>query len=266
MYEPVWEDDATYFWRVRLYADATPGIWSSTRSLRTANGPVWSQRTVQLLHSAGTQFELRDDALSLSSKPLPLRPDSTTREDGFTVRDHAGSGIVVTDGTWLYAKRWYNDDSTIYPGNDYFTRIGTGLNDTFRSGNFGAVGDSTTAGISATYHSDGYIYNESGKAYELERLSLQTGTLDTVSVPDGLLEWKFGRVEDGHSLITSDGTYVYNVSMSTPKGARNAWNVRVFDPAKSWDLVREFTSPPTENGFTFEWTDGILADGRYLLL
>ena len=94
--------------------------------------------------------------------------------------------------------------------------------------------------------------------------SLQTGTLDTVSVPDGLLEWKFGRVEDGHSLITSDGTYVYNVSMSTPKGARNAWNVRVFDPAKSWDLVREFTSPPTENGFTFEWTDGILADGRYL--
>lgn len=264
VYGPVWEDDATYFWRVRLYADATPGIWSSTRSLHTANGPVWSQRTVQLLHSAGTRFELRDDALRLSSTPLPLRPDSTTREDGFTVRDHAGSGIVVTDGTWLYAKRWYNDDSTIYPGTDYFTRIGTGLNDTFRSGNFGAVGDSTTAGISATYHSDGYIYNESGKAYELERLSLQTGTLDTVSVPDGLLEWKFGRVEDGHSLITSDGTYVYNVSMSTPKGARNAWNVRVFDPAQSWDLVREFTSPPTENGFTFEWTDGILADGRYL--
>ncbi len=266
IYQPAWKDDETYFWRVRLYAEGAPSVWSDARSLRTADGPAWSQQTVQLLHAADPRFELREEALTLSSIPQPLRPDSTTREDGFTVRDHAGSGVLVTDGTWLYAKRWYNDESTIYPGNDYFTRIGTGLKDTFRSGNFGTVGDSTTAGISATYHSDGYIYNESGRAYELERLSLQTGTLDTVAVPDGLLEWQFGHVEDGHSLITSDGTYIYNVSMSTPQGARNAWNVRVFDPARSWTLVREFTSPPTENGFTFEWTDGILADGRYLYL
>ena len=263
-YRPALVGDTTYFWRVRLHADGTPGIWSDTRSLQSTAGPTWSQSTVQLLRDAGTAFELRDHVVALSSLPLPLRPDSTTREDGFTVRDHAGSGVLVTDGTWLYAKRWYNDASTVYPGTDYFTRIGTGLNETFRSGNFGAFGDSTTAGISATYHSDGYIYNESGKAFELERLSLQNGALDTVAVPDGLLEWKFGRVEDGHSLITSDGTFIYNVSMSTAQGARNGWSVRVFDPAQSWTLVREFTSPPTENGFTFEWTDGILADGTYL--
>ena len=213
-YRPTLNDGATYFWRVRLHADGVPGPWSAMRSLNATAGPRWRQRGTQLSLNADASFALRSDGLGLSSQPLPLRPDSTTREDGFTVRDHAGSGIVVTDGTWLYAKRWYNDDSTVYPGSDYFTRIGTGLNDTFRTGNFGTFGDSTTAGISATYHSDGYIYNESGKAFELERLSLATGALDTVAVPDGLLEWKFGRVEDGHSLITSDGQYIYNVAMS----------------------------------------------------
>lgn len=265
-YRPTLVDGSAYFWRVRLHSGIAAGPWSAARSFYSAPGSAWSQRGVQLLAEAKSDFELRDSGLALSSLPSPLRPDSTRREDGFTVRDHLGSGVVVTDGTWLYAKRWYNDASTLYPGSDYFTRIGTGLNDTFRSGNFGAFGDSTSAGISATYHSDGYIYNESGKAFEIERLSIASGALDTVEVSAGLLEWKFGRVENGHSLITSDGTYIYNVSMSTPQGARNAWGIRVFDPAQNWALVREFTSPATETGFTFEWTDGILADGQYLYL
>lgn len=266
VHRPALLANSTYFWRVRLHSGSTAGPWSTTRTFRSASGPTWSQRGQQLRAAADGHFELRGDALALSSQLSPLRPDSTRREDGFTVRDHAGSGVVVTDGTWLYAKRWYNDASTVYPGNDYFTRIGTGLNDTFKSGNFGAFGDSTTAGISATYHSDGYIYNESGQAFEIERLSLASGVLDTVEVPAGLLEWKFGRIEKGHSLITSDGTYIYNVAMSTAQGARNAWSVRVFDPVQNWTLVREFTSPPTETGFTFEWTDGIIADGQYLYL
>ncbi len=265
-YQPTITDRRIYFWRARLHSGHTPGPWSAPRSFYSAPSAVWSQRGRQLLAAAAGDFELRGAALALSSQPSPLRPDSTRREDGFTVRGHAGSAVVVTDGKWLYAKRWYNDASTVYPGSDYFTRIGTGLNDTFKSGNFGTFGDSTSAGISATYHSDGYIYNESGKAFEIERLSMASGSLDTVEVPAGLLEWKLGRVEDGHSLITSDGTYIYNVAMSTPEGARNGWGVRVFDPAQNWSLVREFTSPPTETGFTFQWTDGLLADGRYLYL
>ncbi|MEE2628894.1 MAG: hypothetical protein VX670_10445, partial [Candidatus Latescibacterota bacterium] len=230
-------------------------------------GSTWHQRDAQLL--TGTVEDLAADPagqLAPSSRSLPLRPSEDTREDGFTVRDLQGSGVVVSDGTYLYAKRWYNDDSTIYPGIDFFTRIGTGLNDTFRSGNFGVLADSTTAGISATYHRDGHIYNESGKAFEIERIRASDGVLDTVAVPDGLLEWKYGRVTDGHSLITSDGTHIYNVAMSSKKGTRTEWRIRVFDPAQDWSIVREFTSPPTENGFTFEWTDGILADGERLYL
>ena len=269
VYEPPdLAEGQAYFWRARLHTDRATGPWSATRSFRLGTpGPAWSQQGAQLL--TGAIENLAPDAegnLAPSTHTVPLRPSEATREDGFTVRELRGSGVLVSDGTYLYSKRWYNDESTIYPGIDHFTRIGTGLNETFRSGNFGVLTDSTTAGISATYHSDGYIYNESGKAFEIERIRAIDGMLDTVAVPPGLLEWKYGRVEDGHSLITSDGTHIYNVSMSSEKGARTEWRIRVFDPADDWAVVREFTSPPTENGFTFEWTDGILADGERLYL
>ena len=266
------QDGEVYFWRSRSVDGLTTGLWSESRSFRIEEAGAISE-DIMKWKQAGSQFGtgalehlVLDEAgrLRLTSATLPMRPSGQTREDGFTVRDLEGAGVLCTDGTYLYAKRWYNDASTIYPGTDFFARIGTGFNGTRRDLLYDTLADSTTAGISATYHSDGYIYNESGKAYELERISPQTGVLDTVEVPDGLLEWKYGRVEDGHSLITSDGRLIYNVSMSSSAGTRNGWDVRVFDPADSWRLLRSFSSPPTETGFTFEWTDGVVADGERL--
>jgi len=269
---------AVYYWRTRVGGGASPGPWSSTRSFRLseeaasglADGQVrWAQQGDQLVNRTMgvTVDNLSLDAagrLGLDPDPLPLRPSSSTRQDSFTVEGLDGAGVLCTDGTYLYAKRWYNDATTVYPGSDVFTRIGTGLNGTERGVNYGAFGDTTTSGISATYHPDGYVYAECSRARQLERLDVVTGRLDTVAVPAGLLEWKYGRIVNGHSLIASDGQYIYNVSMSAPTGTRTGWGVRVFDPADSWRLVREFSSPPTENGFTFEWTDGILADGGRL--
>ena len=264
---------APLYWRVRLLGDASPGPWSPVRSARLhpagddapAAGLVrWRQAGEQLLQGLTRDLDAADGGLRVTAAVQPCRPASASREDGFTPRDLAGAGVVCTDGAYVYAKRWFDDASTLYPGTDFFTRVGTGYGGTERARNYGAFGDSTTAGISATYHGDGYIYNESGRAYELERFDPRTGRLDTVAVPDGLLERERGRVQDGHSLITSDGRLVYNVAVSIPGGYRTAWGVRVFDPADGWHLVREFASPPTETAFTFEYTDGILADGQHL--
>ena len=263
--------EGPWYWRARAVDGAVPGPWSGARSLwvsEEASVPGeqlrWRQTAVQMAGGGLESLELDRELLRVSRRSTPLRPGSATREDGYTVRGLRGAGVLVTDGTYLYAKRWFNDSSTIYPGTDFFTRIGTGLNGSVRARNYGVFGDSTTAGISATCHGDGYLYSESSRAFELERISLATGRLDTVAVPDGLLEWRSGEVEDGHSLITSDGELIYNVSMSSASGMHTAWGVRVFDPADGWRLLREFTSPPTETGFTFEWTDGILADGERL--
>ena len=266
------QESEVYFWRTRAVDGLTTGLWSEARSFRIEKASdipddivKWKQAGSQFGTGELEQLVLDETGrLRLTSATVPMRPSGQTREDGFTVRGLEGAGVLCTDGTYVYAKRWYNDESTIYPGTDFFARIGSGFNGTRRDLLYGFLADSTTAGISATYHGDGYIYNESGMAYELERISPQTGALDTVEVPDGLLEWKYGHVEDGHSLITSDGRFIYNVSMSSSAGTRNAWDVRVFDPADSWRLVRSFSSPPTETGFTFEWTDGVVADGERL--
>ncbi|MEW6749973.1 MAG: C25 family cysteine peptidase [Candidatus Latescibacterota bacterium] len=258
-----------FFWRARLRQGGHTGAWSRTRTFRLDPEPgthAWQQEGIQLDVAPAGPLVRQGEDLTVSAEPLPFHPDSSTREDGFTVRGLAGAGVLVTDGHFLFAKRWYHDATTVYPGTDFFTRIGTGLAGTHRAGPYGLLPDSTTAGISAACHGDGYIYSEMGRAFQLERLSATTGRRDTVSVPAGLVNWQTGRIQDGHVLVTSDGRYVYNVSMSSERGAHVEWRVRVFDPANDWALVREFTSPPTENGFTYPLTDGVLADGRRLYL
>ncbi len=259
------EEEAIYFWRARIVRNGLAGPWSAHRSFSTSSEPSlpdWRQSGEQFIApEIAPPLELdRRGALVLPPTKRPFRMTGAEREGWFTVAELEGAGVVCTDGRYLYAKRWFNDTSTVYPGSDYFTRIGTGFNGTSGGVVYGTLADSTTAGISATYHSDGFIYNESGRAFELERIAVSTGRMDTVEVPDGLVEWKYGRVEDGHSLLTSDGEHIYNVSMSSEVGTRNEWRVRVFDPENGWALVRDFTSPPTETGFTYKWTDGVIAD------
>jgi hypothetical protein len=260
-------EEEVYFWRARIVRNGTSGPWTAFRSFSSSSEPIppdWRQTSAQFVTPETAPLQLNPGGLVLPPRKQPFRMTGAQREGWVTVSELEGAGVVCTDGTYLYAKRWFNDASTVYPGSDFFTRIGTGFNGTSAGLVYDILADSTTAGISATYHSDGYIYNESGRAFELERIAVATGIMDTVEVPDGLLEWKYGGVEEGHSLITSDGTHIYNVSMSSEAGTRTQWRVRVFDPANGWALLRDFASPPTETGFTYKWTDGALADGENL--
>lgn len=268
------------FWRARLIDGSQLGPWSEHRSLRWVEEGTdsvrWLQRGLRLLEESGTGVRLRNNEVVATAQLPTFRPSSSTRQIGFTVLSLPGAGVLATDGTYLYAKRWFNDPSTIYPGGDVFSRIGTGFNGSIRGGDYGTVTDTTTAGISAAYH-DGFLYSEAGQSFLIERIDPASGHLDTVNVPDGLLDWMTGRVVTSeekfagqrlHALITSDGRQLYNVSMSSHLGTRVGWGVRVFDidATGDWQLQREFVIPPTQTGFTFRWTDGIVADGEYLYL
>ena len=95
---------------------------------------TWSQEGAQLLgDSPSTALVARDGQVRVSTVPPPFRPSSETRDVGFTVLGLPGAGVLATDGTYLYVKRWFNDSSTVYPGSDVFTRIGTGFNGSGRS-------------------------------------------------------------------------------------------------------------------------------------
>ncbi len=261
----------TYFWRTRVREGEEFGAWSATmdfsaQAVAPAREIVWQQDAAGAFRwAAGTDVRLADGAISRVVDPPPLRLNADMREEAFAAEGVRGAGVLCTDGAYLYLNRFYSP-TTDYPGTDIFERIGTGYGGTRAGQNHGALSETPVLGVSATYHGDGFIYADNRRGRELLRIAPATGGMDRVRVPDGLMEFRTGLVFDGHSLITSDGTYIYNLAAAVDGVQRAGWSVRVFDPAEDWRLEREFTVAPTETGFAYLVTDGVIADGRYLYL
>ncbi len=261
----------TYFWRSRLRDGGEFGAWSTTmeftaRPTAPAREVVWNQSAANALRwGTATDVRLADGALSRVVDPPPLRLNTDTREEAFEAEGVRGTGVLCTDGTYLYVSRFYSP-TAVYPGTDVFERIGTGFGGTRAGRNHGALSDTPILGVSATYHGDGFIYADDGRGRELVRIAPSTGVVDRVGVPEGLMDFRTGFVSRGHSLITSDGSYLYNLAAAVDGVQRAGWSVRVFDPSDNWRVVREFTVAPTETGFAYLFTDGVIADGRYLYL
>ena len=260
----------TYFWRARLSDGQTTGPWSDVQHfVVTSSVPerqvVWQQDgAIALSRGTGEDVVLSDDGtVGRTMSPPPIRFNDA--EASFLSEGVAGTAVLCTDGTYLYVKRFYSPQD-LYPGSDLFARIGTGFNGTVAGQNYGIVTETPIQSISATFHSDGFIYAEHRTARSLLRISPVTGRIDTVEVPDRLLDLDRGLPFDDHALITSDGEFIYNVSAGINGIKRSGWTVRVFDPANAWRIVRQFTVQPTETGFGYLFTDGAIADGQFIYL
>lgn len=259
-----------YFWRARLSDGQTTGPWSDVRHFVVAPSVperqvVWQQDgAIALSRGTGEDVVLSDDGtVGRTMSPPPIRFNDA--EASFLSEGVAGAAVLCTDGTYLYVKRFYTP-TDFYPGSDLFARIGTGFNGTVAGQNYGIVTETPIQSISATFHSDGFIYSEHRTARSVLRISPVTGRIDTVEVPDRLLDLGRGLPFDDHALITSDGEFIYNVSAGVNGIRRSGWTIRVFDPANAWRIVRQFTVQPTETGFGYLVTDGAIADGRFIYL
>ena len=244
--------------------------WSDVRHfVVTSSVPerqvVWQQDgAIALSLGTGENVVLSEDgSVGRTMSPPPIRFNAA--EASFVSEGVTGAAVLCTDGTYLYVKRFYTSQDR-YPGSDLFARIGTGFNGTVAGQNYGIVTETPIQSISATFHSDGFIYAEHQTARSLLRISPVTGRIDTVEVPGRLLDLYRGLPFDAHALITSDGEFIYNVSAGVNGVRRAGWSVRVFDPANAWRVVRQFAVPPTETGFGYLYTDGAIADGRFIYL
>ncbi len=273
VWQPIGLQTGVHHWRARLTDGEDRGAWTApqpfvvTSEVPPPTEVVWRQEAREALTSGSGQDVERyiDGSVGRVLQPPPMRVEGRTREAAFSAEGVTGTAVLCTDGRFLYVKR-FNPSDDLYPGSDLFQQIGTGLSGTVAGQNYGTLSETPVIGISATYHSDGFIYADDGAARELVRISPLTGAADRVKVPEGLLNVENGLVFDGHSLITSDGNLIYNIAWGVDGIRRAGWSVRVFDPDETWRLVREFVVKPTSTGFTYLFTDGILADGRYLYL
>ncbi len=270
LWRPTGLRPGSHFWRARLSDGQTTGAWSDARHFVVASSVpdrhmVWQQEgDVALARGVGENAVLFDDgSVGRTLSPPPIRFNAA--EASFAGEGVAGAGVVCSDGTYLYVKGFYTSQD-LYPGGDLFARIGTGFNGTVAGQNYGLATETPIQSISATFHSDGFIYSEHSTARSVLRISPVTGRVDTVEVPDKLLDLVRGLPFNAHALITSDGEFIYNVSAGVNGVRRGGWTVRVFDPANAWHVVREFTVAPTETGFGYLFTDGAIADGRFVYL
>jgi hypothetical protein len=141
-------------------------------------------------------------------------------------------------------------------------RVGTGNNGTVEGqfyGPFSTFHDSISNHI--FYHSDGYLYVAIGKAHKILRISTITEEFDTVDVPPGFLTWDQAKVIDGQQYLTSDGIYVYNLTLVDSLG-NDKYTLRTFDPSNNWSLARpDVELFGTSYGFGFT---GFFVHGDYV--
>ncbi len=241
----------------RAYSDLTVATYireydSASRPLRLVIKEPSGQAATYLYNELSTLAALGIDTNLPATTPFNKPTSQKITASGTTT-----TGVVTTNGTYLYVKRWGTAS-----GNNNFIKIGTGLNGTVAGQNYGTLSSSYTS-YSATYYSDGYIYNPiSSSSMSLEKINTSTGARTTVAVSAGLIERSTGKVKTGYSLITSDGRYIYNVAYHIDNGSSttyNGWTVKVFDPKNSWQVVKTYTV-----GTASYYTNGVVADGVYL--
>ena len=184
--------------------------WNSRRaSSAPAREVLWNQDAANALRwgSRHENVRLTDGAISRVVDPPPLRLNADGREEAFGAEGVRGTGVLCTDGTYVYVSRFYSP-TAVYPGTDVFERMGTGLGGTRAGQNHGALSETPVPGVSATYHGDGFIYADDGRGRDLVRIAPATGVVDRVRVPDGLMEFRTGFVSR-RALADHVGRYVH---------------------------------------------------------
>lgn len=262
----------TWFWRARMTDGSEAGAWTAVRTFTVgepapARSVAWRQDAAEALRSGMAEgiVTYEDGTAGRTTEPLPIRITADFREETIIAEGVPATAVLATDGTFHFVKGFFSSPQS-YPDSDTFIKVGSGFNGTRAGENLGPASDPAIPTVSATYHGDGFIYADNRQSREIVRISPSTGETTVVPVPDGLLEIRSGLVFDGHSLLSSDGSLIYNVANGVNGIPRAGWMVRVFDPQADWSVVREFEVEPTSTGFSFAFTDGVIADGEYLYL
>ncbi|GAB4295044.1 MAG: hypothetical protein Kow0098_17050 [Ignavibacteriaceae bacterium] len=238
-----------YFWRSRIFDGVEYGNWSETLSfiiLSDTNYPGYYAKGKVLETFTNYNMNYSDslEALILNTEIQPPRPSETSFIEDIifvsSILDTVDLTTVTTDGKYIYfANIWFFALDTNPEGNSFIYKVGTGNNGTIKGEYYGTVpGFYEKVYNSIFYLSDGYLYVSTGNPYYLRRIEPETGQADSVYVPDGLLSWDTAKPDSGACFVTSDGQYVYNLTLVDTLG-NNKYIVRIFDPSNNWQKLRD---------------------------
>ena len=238
--------EGVYFWRARIFDGTQYGNWSPIRSFSimnwTKNGYYAHEKILKTFTTYNINYIDSSKSLALNTTPLSARPSRKTFLNSFypnpQIPDSLKLSTITTDGTYIYFANMWFYARELTGGKSRIYRIGTGNNGTVEGqfyGPFSTFRDSVSNHIFCL--DDGYLYVAIGKAHKIVRINTSTEEIDTVNVPTGFLTWGEARVIDGQQYLTSDGHYVYNITLLDSLG-NDKYILRVLDPANNWSLVQ----------------------------
>ena len=154
-------------------------------------------------------------------QPLHTPPPSGNAAEVLALQGVAGAGVLTTDGTWLYVKRWAG-----YPGDDELRRIGSGFGGT-TAGAYGGrmtLNGPLAPSLTAAYHSDGYVYNARYDGGGLQRVRVSAATPEVCDGADNDCD---GSADESchppndhciHAVAVGDGASALDTTGATSGG------------------------------------------------
>lgn len=259
-----------YFWRVRISDGENFSNWSKTRSFSMIENPKEGyyafDDVLRTFETDNMNYSEAGSSLQLNLSVLPPRPSNQTFVENFipstTVTDTVGMTTITTDGTYIYfGNIWYFAQDYNNGGKSSIYKIGTGNNGTVQGEYYGIVPNFyEPISFQIFFHSDGFLYATVGNPHYLKRINPQTGDTNSVFIPNGILDWHSGTAIKGSYYITSDGNFVYNLSLYDSLGTPK-YVLRTFNPADNWNLARpdiQLTSTSYQGFSGFFAADGYI--------
>ncbi len=261
-----------YFWHSRIFDGKNYGAWSSTKSFcigdSTYTGIKFENEQLKLFSRQNLNFDVSKKVLALNKNPLPPMPSVKRWIADIHVADsstfsQSRMSLCATDGKYFYLAdekmnaALINHDTT---GRTAIYKIGTGMQGTSAGVSYGSVSGFNRA-ISGQYciNKNGFLYAPTQKPQEIMSINSATGAVDTLNVPDGLIDRATGLSQVGNFLLASDSNYVYNLAYSDSIG-NPFYSLRIFQPSNSWQLAKSFTFP---NVKALTNITGFFASGNY---
>lgn len=235
----------SYFWRTRIFNGAEFGSWSDIRSFTIGgidkNGYYAEDRILKSFQTYNINYSDSSNSLILNTELLPPKPDNKRFVEDIipqtSVTDSVDLTTITTDGTYIYFGNisFFAYDPNKNPnGYSHIYKVGTGNNGTVKGAYYGAIPqfyDKIYNSIIA--YSDGYVYVCVGDAHHLVKINPLTGDTSNVFIPDGILGWDTGQVIDGPAYFSTDGRYLYNLSLRDSVG-NHKYVIRTIDPQNGW--------------------------------
>jgi hypothetical protein len=253
-----------FFWRSRIVDGNNLGRWSSTRTFNTIDPPMegftYSGTQLRLFETENVNFSNQLNGLTLNTslnipKPQLSRLKYKIDLDAVSELDTIALNCFAGDGTYYYlAEYWFSAYQNNPEGKSEIHIVGTGNNGTTRGEYYGVVpGFYEQIRLQFTTIKEKIYIPQESPAYLL-RLTPSTGEMDTVVIPDSLIDLETAMPRNGKFLISSSGSKLYNLAIKNLQG-KNVYALRVFESENNFALEREYVYPLLES-YPEGWISG----------